>query len=195
MDHLTGSAPEVRLLGISGSLRSASMNTGLLRLAGRVLPAGVSLTIHDLADVPLYNGDVEAVGDPPGVSRLKAAIREVDGVLLACPEYNTSVTPVLKNAVDWASRPPRDRPLAGKPVAVMGAGGGFGTRLAQQHLAQILKVVGMERVDGPEVAVTKARELADEHGDFHDDELTMAVSRLVESLVVLARVSRSATGE
>jgi chromate reductase len=195
VDHLTGAAPTVQLLGISGSLRSASMNTGLLRLAGRVLPPRASLTIHHLGDVPLYDGDVEAVGDPPGVVRLKAAVHQADGLLLACPEYNTSVTPVLKNAIDWASRPPKDRPLAGKPVAVMGAGGGYGTRLAQQHLAQILKVVGAERVDGPEVAITRARDLVDEHGDFTNDEVAAAVARLVAALVTLARVSRSATGE
>jgi chromate reductase, NAD(P)H dehydrogenase (quinone) len=186
------STPDVRLLGISGSLRAASMNTGLLRLAVRVLPPGASLTIHDLHDVPFYDGDVEAAGDPPGVQRLRAAIRDADGVLLGCPEYNTSVTPVLKNAIDWASRPPRERPLAGKPVAVVGAGGGFGTRHAQQHLQQILKVVGMELLEGHEVAVAKARGLVDEHGDFDDEGVAAAVAGAVAALVDLARSARPA---
>jgi chromate reductase len=182
----------VHLLGLSGSTRAASVNTGLLRLAGRLLPAGAALTVHDLRDVPFYDGDAEASGDPAGVQRLKAALQEADGVLIACPEYNSSLTPVLKNAIDWGSRPPRERPLAGKPAATMGAGGGFGTRLAQEHLRQVLKVVGMDLVEGHEVAVGKAWELADEHGDITDDAVAAAVQGLVAALVQLARETKSA---
>jgi chromate reductase len=192
VDHQTASADAVSLLGLSGSLRRASMNTGLLRLASQVVPPGVTLTIHDLADVPLYDGDVETAGDPPGVVRLKAALRAADGVLIACPEYNLSLTPVLKNAIDWASRPPRERALAGKPVAMMGAGGGFGTRVAQEHLRHVLQVVGMTPVEGHEVAVAKVWEVADEHGDIHDDAVAAEVRGLVEALAALARQASSA---
>src|SRR5687768_5607295 len=98
-------AEPIRILGVAGSLRRGSLNRALLRAAAELAPEGVSIEMFDLLAVPLYNGDIEAGGDPEGVVALKAAIREADGVLFGCPEYNHGVPGVMKNAVDWASRP------------------------------------------------------------------------------------------
>src|SRR5690606_18294913 len=108
-----------------GSLREGSYNRALLRAAAELAPEGMTIDTFDLRQVPLYNGDVEAAGDPPGVAALKQAIRDADGVLFATPEYNHGVPGVMKNAVDWASRPPRAAALQGKPVALIGASPGI----------------------------------------------------------------------
>jgi chromate reductase len=113
----------LKVLGISGSLRKGSFNTALLRAAQELAPNGMEITIFDLADIPLYNGDVEAAGDPEPVAALKSAIRNADAVLFATPEYNYSISGVLKNAIDWASRDRSAGSLQGKPVAMIGAGG------------------------------------------------------------------------
>ncbi|HRE42892.1 MAG TPA: NADPH-dependent FMN reductase, partial [Terricaulis sp.] len=114
----------LRILGLAGSLRQASLNRALLRAAADLAPEGVAIESFDLIDVPLYNGDVEAAGDPPAVAALKAAIAGADGVLFVTPEYNHGVPAVTKNAVDWASRPARGAPLGGKPVGIIGASPG-----------------------------------------------------------------------
>ncbi len=114
----------VHVLGIAGSLRKGSLNRALLRAAIKRAPAGMTLSAFDLDEVPLYNGDVEAAGDPPGVAALKQAIAAADGVLFVTPEYNHGVPGVMKNAIDWASRPPRAAPLGGKPVGIIGASPG-----------------------------------------------------------------------
>src|SRR5438105_1890059 len=114
---------EVRfeVLGIAGSLRRASYNRGLIRAAREVAPQGMEISAFDLLPVPLYNGDVEAEGDPEPVRDLKERIRAADALLIAAPEYNYSIPGVLKNAIDWASRPPSDSALRHKPIALMGA--------------------------------------------------------------------------
>ena len=112
----------IRILGISGSLRRGSHNTSLLRAAARSLPPGVELERFDgLADLPHYNEDLDHEPVPAAVARLRAAIAAADGLLIATPEYNGSIPGVLKNAVDWASRPFPDNAVKGKPVAVIGA--------------------------------------------------------------------------
>jgi chromate reductase len=132
------SSPPMKILGISGSLRKESFNTRLLHVAQTLAPAGVTIEVFDLAPIPLYNEDVRAAGYPPPVAALREAIRGADALLFATPEYNYSVSGVLKNAIDWASRPP-DVPLLDKPAAVMGASTGLnGTVRAQFHLRQIL---------------------------------------------------------
>ena len=131
-----------RVLGISGSLRSGSFNTALLRAAQELAPSGMDLQIFDLAEVPLYNGDVEAEGDPAPVRALKAAIREADALLFATPEYNRGPSGVLKNAIDWASRDRGPGSLAGKPITMIGAGGMAGTARAQEQLLSILSETG-----------------------------------------------------
>jgi len=127
----------VHVLGISGSLRKASYNTALLRPASELLPRGMTLEVFDLSSIPLYNDDVRALGFPKPVQEFRSRIAAADALLIATPEYNFSIPGVLKNAIDWASRPP-DPPLDGKPLAIMGAStGNFGTVRAQMHLRQV----------------------------------------------------------
>ena len=124
-----------RILGLSGSLRAGSLNTALLRAARDLMPGGSTLGIGSIAGIPLYDGDLEArAGIPAAVAALKDAIADADGLLVATPEYNNSIPGVLKNAVDWLSRPAADiaRVFGGRPVALIGASpGGFGTILGQ----------------------------------------------------------------
>ncbi|MDX1532563.1 MAG: NAD(P)H-dependent oxidoreductase [Rhodothermales bacterium] len=126
----------LRLLGIAGSLRERSYNRALLRTAEALAPDGVEIERFDLAGLPLYNGDLDSdERRPEPVERLKAALAAADGLLVATPEYNHTVPGVLQNAVDWASRPARRSPLAGKPIGMMGAAPGtVGTARAQEHL-------------------------------------------------------------
>jgi chromate reductase len=127
----------LKVLAFAGSLRQGSYNRALLRAAQAFAPEGMVIDIFDLAPVPLYNGDVEAEGDPPGVAAFKDAIRAADAVLMVTPEYNHGVPGVMKNAVDWASRPPRDAPLAAKAVGIIGASPGMtGSARGQSQLRQ-----------------------------------------------------------
>lgn len=144
------------LLGISGSLRRESLNTALLRTAQDLAVDGLSIELHLLHDVPLYDGDVESRGFPPAVDRLRRAIAAADGLVLAAPEYNNSVSGVLKNAIDWASRRPA-APLDGKPTALLSAAGGSGGRQAQRHLREVLAHNDVRVVDRA-LQVARARE-------------------------------------
>ena len=139
----------LRILGVAGSLRAGSYNRALLRAAVRLAPEGMEIEVFDLLEVPLYNGDVEAAGDPPGVMGFKQAISAADGVLMVTPEYNHGVPGVMKNAVDWASRPPREAPLEGKPVGLIGASTGItGTARGQSQLRQAFEFFPQPRL-GP----------------------------------------------
>ena len=170
----------MKLLGIAGSLREGSYNRGLLRAARELLPEGVELVEFDIRSLPFYDGDVEAAGDPEPVMALKDAIRDADALLIATPEYNRGVPGGLKNAVDWASRPPLGSPLAGKPVALMGASTGRGgTALAQQQLREALEFPRAIVLDEPQVLVPEAYLRFDEHGD------------LVETTAIRCRARRS----
>ena len=176
------------IVGISGSLRRASFNSGLLRAAKAVAPADVDLEIADLSDVPLYNGDVEAVGLPESVQRLKAQIVAADAVLLAVPEYNYSFSGVIKNAIDWASRPTRDSAWAGKPVALMGASAGmFGSFRAQLALRQSLINLDVLLMSRPELYVPGASTKFDAAGDLIDDDIRQRLTGHVAALVAWAR--------
>ncbi len=132
LDERNGSP--LRVLAISGSLRKASFNTGLLRAAKEIAPDGMEITIFDIKDLPFYNGDVEAQGDPAPVVALKSAVRDADAVLFATPEYNWGTSGVLKNAIDWASRDREEGSFMGKPGTIIGAGGRSGTARAQMQL-------------------------------------------------------------
>ena len=132
----------LQVLGISGSLRRASFNSGLLRAAQEIAPAGMEITIFDIKDLPFYNGDVEAQGDPASVIALKSAIRDADAVLFATPEYNWGTSGALKNAIDWASRDREAGSLMGKPATIIGAGGRAGTARAQMQLQETLAETG-----------------------------------------------------
>ncbi len=182
----------VSVVGISGSLRSASFNTGLLRAAAGVLPPGMALEVADISQVPLYNGDVEARGFPEAVLRLKERIREADALLFAVPEYNYSISGVLKNAIDWVSRPPSESPLDGKPIAIMGAGARLGTGRAQLHFRQVAVFTNMLPINKPELLVMGAVEKFDPRGNLIDESVR---ERLRELLGALARWVRRLRGE
>jgi chromate reductase len=161
-----------RILGISGSLRKASLNTAVLRAAEGVLEDG-SLKVVTLHGIPLYDGDLEdADGIPDAVTRLKEEIIASDGLIIATPEYNNAMPGVLKNAIDWLSRPPSDsgRVFAGRPVAIVGATpGGMGTVLAQDSLLPVLRALSMRPWFGGRVMLSRASKLMDDTGELGDD--------------------------
>ena len=161
----------LRVLGISGSLRKASFNSGLLRAAQKIAPERMEITIFDIIDIPFYNGDVEAQGDPESVIALKSAIRDADAVLLATPEYNWGTSGALKNAIDWASRDREDGSLMGKPATIIGAGGRAGTARAQMQLREILAETGSVVMVKPGVLVQAfAPPRFDSEGNLIDQE-------------------------
>ncbi|MBD2839906.1 NAD(P)H-dependent oxidoreductase [Pseudomonas sp. JM0905a] len=161
-------APQIKVLGISGSLRCGSFNTAALREAMRLAPAGMLIELADISEIPLYNEDIYAQGFPPSVERLREQIRAADALLIATPEYNYSVSGVLKNTIDWVSRPP-EQPFAGKPVALMGASAGrFGTARAQYHLRQSMVFLDMRPLNRPELMIATAQKLFDEQGNLTD---------------------------
>jgi len=152
----------MKVLGISGSLRERSYNTALLRAARELAPPNMEIGIFDLASIPIYNDDVRLTGYPPEVARFREAIRAADALLIASPEYNRSVPGMLKNAIDWASRPP-EQPFAGKPIAIMGvSNGALGAAFANHHLRQIFVYMDARMVNGPEVMIGEAKVKFDE---------------------------------
>jgi len=160
----------IRVVGLAGSLRKDSLNRALLRAAVELAPPSLRIEVFDLDAVPLYNGDVEAEGDPPAVAALKAAIAAADGVLFATPEYNHGVPAVMKNAVDWASRPPRGAPLGGKPVGIIGASpGATGSARGQSQLRQAFEFTNSYCLPQPEVLVFRAHEKFDASGALVDE--------------------------
>jgi chromate reductase len=156
------------VLGISGSLRQDSYNSALLRAAEELLPPGMTLEIFDLAPLPMFNPDFEKPF-PEEVLAFHTKLAQADALLIATPEYNSSISGALKNAIDWASRSP-NQPLKDKPVAIMGAStGNFGTLRAQMHLRQILTHVGALPLAKPEVLVARAGQAFDAHGNLVDE--------------------------
>jgi chromate reductase len=176
----------VHILGFSGSLRKASYNSALLREAADMLPDGMTLEIFSLADIPLYNSDIEAEGWPDAVRDFRERIAAADALLIATPEYNFSVSGVLKNAIDWASRPP-DSPLTNKPLAMMGTGGGFGTLRSQMHLRDIVLHNAMHPLNSPQVTVARAWEKFDAEGRLTDDHTRQNIRSLLEALAAWTR--------
>jgi chromate reductase len=181
-----------QILGIAGSLRRGSYNRALLRAAEQLAPDGVDIRTFDLLPIPLFNEDVEAGGDPEPVRELKAQIRAADALLIACPEYNYSVPGVLKNAIDWASRPPRGSALHHKPVALMGASPGpYGTVRSQLALRQSFLFTKSPVLPEPELYVSAAHEKFDSDGNLHDDQIGQRLRALLEALVDWSRRLRS----
>jgi chromate reductase, NAD(P)H dehydrogenase (quinone) len=161
----------VRILGVAGSLRAASYNRALLRAVQEIATAGMTIEIFELAAIPLYNGDVEANGEPAPVTEFKRAIRAADALLIVTPEYNHGVPGVLKNAIDWASRPARESPLDGKPAGIMGATPGMvGTARAQTQLRQAFTFTNTPVMPRPEILVARAQEKFDSGGALTDAE-------------------------
>lgn len=180
--------PDLSVVAFAGSLRRASYNRALLRSATELAPIGMRIEIFDLADVPLYNGDIEAEGDPEAVARLKRAIAAADGVLMATPEYNHGVPAVMKNAVDWASRPPRAAPLAGKPVGIIGASPGItGSARGQSQLRQAFEFTDSYCMPQPELLVFKAHEKFDSEGRLTDGATAEHLSRYLTAFAAWVR--------
>jgi NAD(P)H-dependent FMN reductase len=179
------------LIGISGSLRKNSFNTALLRAAAAMMPDGSKLVIGEIKNIPLYDGDIEAAnGVPDVVGALKDAIAAADGLLIATPEYNNSMPGVLKNAIDWLSRPPADikRVFAGRPVAVMGASpGGFGTILSQNAWLPVLRTLGMQPWFGGRLLVSRAQSVFDDSGTITDQAILQQLGKFVEGFVRFAQ--------
>jgi chromate reductase len=179
----------VRILGISGSLRRESHNTALLRAAAEQLPPGVEFELFEhLRDIPPYDQDEEDAGHhAPALEELKRAISEADAVLFSTPEYNHSIPGVLKNALDWVSRPVATTVLRGKPTAVIGASTSlFGAVWAQAELRKVLAAIGAHVVDR-ELPVMQAHSHFDEHGNLVADDLREQLAEHVAALIDAAR--------
>ncbi len=173
-----------KLLGIAGSLRAKSFNRMLLAYAARTAPEGTTIEIFDLKPIPFFDQDVEAQGYPDAVAKLHAAVGAADGVLIATPEYNSGIPGVLKNALDWMSRPPGKSTCAGKPVAVMGTGPGMsGTLRAQTSILPVLTGMGMLPLVGANTAVPNAGAVFDAEGNLTDER---AKSTLANQLKAFA---------
>ncbi len=172
----------VKTLGVSGSLREASFNTAALRAAAELVPERMALEIADIGDIPLYNEDVRQAGYPPSVQKFREQIGAADALLFATPEYNYSIPGVLKNAIDWASRPP-DPPVIGKPVAIMGATASlWGTTRAQYHLRQCFVFLNMFPVNKPEVLIAQAPNKFDAAGKLADQPTRDIIAQLLIAL-------------
>jgi chromate reductase, NAD(P)H dehydrogenase (quinone) len=174
----------IKLLGISGSLRKGSFNTALLRAAQQLAGDDVTLDIATLHGIPVYDGDVEAAsGIPDIVQQLKERVVACDGLLLATPEYNGGIPGVVKNAIDWLSRPPADaaRVFRGRPLAMIGASpGGFGTLLSQTAWLQVLRQLGVQLWGGRRMMVARAHTLIDESGELADVPTRKQLAELVQ---------------
>ena len=175
------------ILGLSGSLRAGSFNTALLRAAVGLMPAGSTLEPATLHGIPLYDGDVEARdGIPPAVQSLKDRIVVHDGLLLVTPEYNNGIPGVLKNGIDWLSRPNTDiaRIFGNRPVAVIGASpGGFGTILAQNAWLPVLRTLGTKPWFGGRLMVSRAGQVFDAAGDMVDEKLKGQLRQFLQGYV------------
>jgi chromate reductase len=178
----------IRVLAISGSLRKAAFNTALLYAAPELAPERMSIHIYaDLASIPPYDDDIRLAGYPPAVAALRDRVGSADALIFATPEYNRSFPGVLKNAIDWVSRPPA-QPLDGKPAVVMGAGPGvLGTALANYQLRQVLSVLNVHVLPGPEVLIGNATNKFDDRGRLIDEPTR---EYLAKTLVAFTRLIR-----
>ncbi len=180
----------VNILGFAGSLRKNSYNKALLRAAVELAPKDAKLEIFDLEGIPPFNQDLED-RMPDKVKEFKAKIRAADAILIATPEYNYSIPGVLKNAIDWASRPYGDNPFEGKPVALMSASPGMlGGARAQYHLRQVFVFLDMHPLNRPEVIIPFADDKIDDRGKVTDGKTREKIGELLENLVVWARNSK-----
>lgn len=179
------------IVGFAGSVRKSSYNKMLLRAALELLPKNTKIEIFDLHGLPLFNQDLE-YDMPEAVKQFKNKIRKADALLIATPEYNSSIPGVLKNALDWASRPLGDNSLDGKPVAIMSASiGMLGGARAQTHLRQILASLNAYVVNRPEVIVSFANEKFDADGNLMDERAKTYIRQLLENLAKLAKMLKA----
>lgn len=172
----------INVLAICGSLRAKSTNRGLVRYAQAHAPSGMRIHVADLLDVPFYNADLAE--KPAAVQQLLKQLADADALLLACPEYNYSMAPALKNALDWASREPDNHLLSGKPVAIMGAGGGMGTSRAQYHLRQCCVYLNLHPLNQPEVFANAFAGGFDNDGNLIDEKIQANVVKQLQALLL-----------
>lgn len=177
----------VKLLGIAGSLRKRSTNRGALRAAADLLPSGAEMEIFELNDIPPYNEDHEK--DPPAIiPEFKKKIRDADAIVFVTPEYNYSISGVLKNAIDWASRPYGDSAWDGKPAAIMGvSGGAIATARAQYDLRKSMVFLNMHPLNKPEVLIGNSGQKFDADGNLTDETTRDMISRQMKALVETVR--------
>jgi chromate reductase len=179
---------QLTILGIAGSLRKASYNRGALRAAQSLCPEGASIEVFELDGIPAFNQDDER-NPPPKVQDLKNRVRGADAILLVTPEYNYGLPGVLKNALDWASRPYGDNAWNGKPVAIMSAALSMGGGVrAQYQLRQAFVFLNMDAVVQPEVAIGNAAERFDQQGNLKDETSKKLIGQLLQNLVAKVRI-------
>jgi chromate reductase len=184
-------AQTIKIVGICGSLRQASYNKAALRVAGEVLPPDMTLETAEIGDFPLYNADLQAGGFPAPVQRVAGQIKAADGLLFVTPEYNFSISGVLKNAVDWLSRL-SPQPCDDKPVAMMGAAAGaLGTGRAQYDLRRICVFLNMHPLNKPEVFIGAAHTKFDAAGKLTDEPTREFIKQLMAALDVWVRRFKS----
>lgn len=173
----------INILAFAGSLRKSSLNRALLNNAVELCPEGMNMRIYSLDGLPLYNEDIEKEGVPAVVQEFRNAIREADGLLIAVPEYNYSLPGVLKNAIDWASRPVADSSLSAKPAGIAGVSGGTsGTAKSQMHFRQIAVVTNMHVMNRPEFLMQKGNEKFDAEGRLNDEITREHFRKFLEAL-------------
>jgi NAD(P)H-dependent FMN reductase len=180
----------MHIIALSGALRRASYNTALLRAAAALAPDGVTIDVRTLHGIPLYDGDLEAEGIPAAVTALREAIRAADGLLIATPEYNNSIPGVLKNGLDWLSRPSGEgaRLFGGRPVAVVGATpGGFGTVQAQDAMLSVLRAFGCDAWFGGRLMLSHASAAFDADGHLTEEKLLNQLRSFIEGFVAHIR--------
>ena len=177
----------IKILGIAGSLRKASFNKSALKAAQGLVPAGATLEVLELPDLPGFNQDQEK-SPPAAVVDMKAKIRAADAILLVTPEYNYSIPGVFKNAIDWCARPYGDSAWKGKPAAIMGASAGvLGTGRAQYDLCKVMVFLDMPAVNQPEVMISAAATKFDQSGNLTDDTAKKLIGQLLTNLCELAK--------
>lgn len=170
----------INVLGICGSLRKQSRNQGLLRFAQKNAPTSMHIELADLTAVPFFSSDI--VEKPDSVKILLDQLKNADALILACPEYNYSIAPALKNALDWASREPDNQLLTGKAAAIMGAGGGMGTSRAQYHLRQVCVFLDLHPLNKPEVFANAFTDDFDAEGNLTGEKLQAMVRKQLDAL-------------
>jgi chromate reductase len=176
----------------AGSLRAESFNRALLGAAVEVAPEGMTIEIQDISAIPLYDADLEAAGLPESVAAFRRAIAAADGLLIATPEYNHGVSGVTKNAIDWASRPPRQSPLDGKPVGIMGASPGMtGTARGQSQLRQAFGFTNSYCMPQPEILVARAHEKFDAEGRLTDVATREHLAKYLSAFAGWVRIFRA----
>lgn len=175
----------LNILGICGSLRQSSTNMGLLRYAQEHAPIGIKINIADLSGIPFFNADI--VEKPEAVSILQDSFEQADALLFACPEYNYSLAPALKNALDWASRAQDNHLLAGKASAIMGSGGGMGSARAQYHLRQVCVLLNLHLLNKPEIFCNAFSGSFDKNGQLIDEKIQELILQQLNALAILSK--------